>query len=76
MTIVNFLLVTLLALAGRAAAAPLGKRCTGTIASLNDVANAVKCQTIVINSFTVPAGETFSLNVLQDTSITMCSYLV
>jgi hypothetical protein len=36
--------------------APVGKRCTGTISSLADVAAAVKCTTININSFTVRAA--------------------
>ncbi|KPV72000.1 glycoside hydrolase family 28 protein [Rhodotorula graminis WP1] len=40
----------------------LGKRCTGTIASLKDVAAAVKCQTVNIKSFTVDAGKTFELD--------------
>ncbi|CAE7224497.1 unnamed protein product [Rhizoctonia solani] len=38
------------------------QRCTGTISSLDDVADAVKCTTINIESFTVPAGETFSIS--------------
>lgn len=38
------------------------KRCTGTIASLDDVAAAVKCATVNIKSFTVPAGKTFELD--------------
>jgi len=40
----------------------IGKRCTGEIQSLSDVAAAEECTTIVIGGFTVPAGETFSLN--------------
>ncbi|KAF9070253.1 glycoside hydrolase [Rhodocollybia butyracea] len=39
----------------------IGKRCTGEITSLSDVAAAEECDTIVIGGFTVPAGETFSL---------------
>ncbi|KAJ7471637.1 glycoside hydrolase [Mycena galericulata] len=39
----------------------IGRRCTGEIASLADVAAAEECLTIVINGFTVPAGETFAL---------------
>ncbi|KAG8731510.1 hypothetical protein FRC11_003954 [Ceratobasidium sp. 423] len=38
------------------------RRCTGTIPSLDDVSSAVECTTININSFTVPAGETFSIS--------------
>ncbi|CAE6369661.1 unnamed protein product [Rhizoctonia solani] len=38
------------------------RRCTGTISSLDDVSSAVECTTININSFTVPAGQTFSIS--------------
>ncbi|KAF8158800.1 pectin lyase fold/virulence factor [Mycena galopus ATCC 62051] len=39
----------------------IGRRCTGEIQSLADVAAAEECTTIVIGGFTVPAGETFAL---------------
>ncbi|KAK7024713.1 glycoside hydrolase [Favolaschia claudopus] len=39
----------------------IGKRCTGTIKSLADVAAAQQCTTINIGGFTVPAGQTFTL---------------
>ncbi|KAJ7773418.1 glycoside hydrolase [Mycena metata] len=39
----------------------IGKRCTGTIQSLADVAAAELCTTINIGGFTVPAGQTFAL---------------
>ncbi|KAJ7229009.1 pectin lyase fold/virulence factor [Mycena pura] len=39
----------------------IGKRCTGTIESLADVAAAEECTTINIAGFTVPAGQTFAL---------------
>ncbi|KAK7458792.1 hypothetical protein VKT23_009798 [Stygiomarasmius scandens] len=39
----------------------IGKRCTGEIQSLSDVAAAEECTTIVIGGFTVPAGQTFAL---------------
>ncbi|KAF9268656.1 endo-polygalacturonase PG1 [Marasmius fiardii PR-910] len=45
--------------------------CTGTISSLNDVANAVKCTTVNINSFTVPAGQALTLSLLQGTTVNM-----
>ncbi|KAI0703008.1 endo-polygalacturonase PG1 [Cytidiella melzeri] len=45
--------------------------CTGTIASLDDVAAAVKCTTVVINAFTVPAGEEFTLSLATGTTVTM-----
>ncbi|GAA5864823.1 hypothetical protein JCM1840_004915 [Sporobolomyces johnsonii] len=38
------------------------KRCIGTIESLDDVDDAVKCDTVVIKAFTVPVGKTFSLD--------------
>ncbi|KAF7314645.1 Glycoside hydrolase family 28 protein [Mycena kentingensis (nom. inval.)] len=40
----------------------VGKRCTGTISSLADVAAAQLCTTINISGFIVPAGSTFNLN--------------
>jgi len=49
----------------------VGKRCTGTINSLSDVAAAQECTTIVINAFTVPAGETFTLSAPAGAEITM-----
>ncbi|KAH9929063.1 endo-polygalacturonase PG1 [Epithele typhae] len=70
-------LVALLALAHTLAASPApaaeprSSDCTGTISSLNDVAAAVKCTTVTINAFTVPAGETFSLSLLSGTKVTM-----
>jgi polygalacturonase len=45
--------------------------CTGTIASLDDVAAAVKCTTVNINSFTVPAGKTFDISLLAGTTVNM-----
>ncbi|KAF8753015.1 Glycosyl hydrolases family 28 [Rhizoctonia solani] len=53
------------------AAVPTGKRCTGTISSLNDVAAAQKCTTININAFTVPAGKTFAISALDGTTVNM-----
>ncbi|KAB5592023.1 hypothetical protein CTheo_4547 [Ceratobasidium theobromae] len=52
--------LSLLSMASTLHASPV-ERCTGTISSLDDVAAAIKCTTININSFTVPAGETFSI---------------
>ncbi|GAA6053476.1 hypothetical protein NBRC10513_000208 [Rhodotorula toruloides] len=45
---------------------PATKRCTGTIASLDDVAAAEKCATVNIKSFTVPAGKTFELDLVDN----------
>ncbi|KAL8277851.1 hypothetical protein RQP46_009670 [Phenoliferia psychrophenolica] len=47
----------------------LGKRCTGTISSLDDVTDAVKCTTVNIEAFTVPVGETFALDLLSGTTV-------
>ncbi|KAJ3969390.1 pectin lyase fold/virulence factor [Lentinula raphanica] len=49
----------------------LGKRCTGTIASLSDVSAAQECTTVIINEFTVDAGETFTLNPADGATVTM-----
>nr|VWO98595.1 Exopolygalacturonase (ExoPG) (EC (Galacturan 1,4-alpha-galacturonidase) (Poly(1,4-alpha-D-galacturonide)galacturonohydrolase) [Ganoderma boninense] len=64
-------LAALLALVGAVVAAPAASDCTGTISSLDDVDDAVKCTTVVINSFTVPAGETLNLNLAQGTTVNM-----
>ncbi|KIP07777.1 glycoside hydrolase family 28 protein [Phlebiopsis gigantea 11061_1 CR5-6] len=53
----------------RVFAAPRAQACTGTISSLDDVADAVECTTVNINSFTVPAGETFNLELLTGTTV-------
>ncbi|KAI0791467.1 endo-polygalacturonase PG1 [Irpex lacteus] len=45
--------------------------CTGTISSLDDVASAVKCTTVVINGFTVPAGKTFELDLQSGAQVTL-----
>ncbi|KAJ3789849.1 glycoside hydrolase family 28 protein [Lentinula aff. detonsa] len=49
----------------------LGKRCTGTIASLDDVSAAQECTTVIINEFTVDAGETFTLKPADGATVTM-----
>lgn len=64
-------LFTLAFLAAAINAAPAASDCTGTISSLDDVAAAVKCTTVVINSFTVPAGKTFDLNLASGSTVTM-----
>ncbi|THH19332.1 hypothetical protein EW146_g1805 [Bondarzewia mesenterica] len=48
-----------------------GADCTGTISSLDDVDGAVACTTVNINSFTVPAGETFNLELADGTTVNM-----
>jgi polygalacturonase len=60
-----------LVLTNAVGAAPSSTGCTGTINSLSSIAAAVECTTIVIDAFTVPAGETFSMTVLSGSSITM-----
>jgi len=64
-------LTSILGLLTLAIAARAGSDCTGTINSLADVTAAVACTTVVINSFTVPAGQTFNLNLLTGTTVTM-----
>ena len=55
----------------RPAPSPRSSECTGTISSINDVDSAVECTTITINSFTVPAGETFTLDLIDGTTVNM-----
>lgn len=50
-----------------ARATPSGS-CVGTIPSPNDVSAAIQCTTVNANALTVPAGETFNLDLLQDTT--------
>ena len=57
-----------------ATAAPSSSDCTGTISSLDDVASAVKCTTVNVNAFTVPAGQTFNLALLAGTTVNMRAY--
>ena len=64
-------LAALLAFVPFIVAAPAATDCTGTISSLDDVAAAVKCTTVNINSFTVPAGETFNLDLADGTTVNM-----
>jgi len=52
-------------------AAPSANDCTGTISSFDDVAAAVECTTVNINSFTVPAGQTFNLELASGTTVNM-----
>ncbi|KIM55125.1 glycoside hydrolase family 28 protein [Scleroderma citrinum Foug A] len=63
--------LTLVSLFTFSAARPSSTKrsCVGEISSLSDVSSAVKCTTVNINSFTVPAGETFSLNLLDGTTV-------
>ncbi|KAJ7626171.1 pectin lyase fold/virulence factor [Roridomyces roridus] len=49
----------------------IGKRCTGTIESLADVAAAQECTTINIAGFTVPAGQTFAISAPDGAVISM-----
>ncbi|EIN14654.1 endo-polygalacturonase PG1 [Punctularia strigosozonata HHB-11173 SS5] len=59
-----------------ASAAPKDRRCTGTISSLDDVSAAVKCTTVNINSFTVPAGETFNLDLASGSTVNLLGDIV
>jgi len=62
-------LVSFITLAKAVPQATSSSNCVGTISSLSDVSAAVKCTTVNINAFTVPAGETFSLDLLQGTTV-------
>ncbi|TDL24140.1 polygalacturonase [Rickenella mellea] len=50
--------------------------CTGTINSLNDVSSAVKCTTVNINGFTVPAGQALSLSLATGATVNLNGNLV
>ncbi|KAJ8518588.1 hypothetical protein ONZ45_g4332 [Pleurotus djamor] len=50
---------------------PALSACVGTISSLSDVADAVKCTTVNINSFTVPAGQGFELSLLDGSTVNL-----
>ncbi|KAI0634992.1 endo-polygalacturonase PG1 [Trametes polyzona] len=63
--------VSLLAFVPFIAAVPAASDCTGTIASLDDVSAAVKCKTVNIKGFTVPAGKTFDLPLQDGTTVNM-----
>ncbi|KDR78592.1 hypothetical protein GALMADRAFT_223864 [Galerina marginata CBS 339.88] len=45
--------------------------CSATINSLADVANAVKCTSITLNGFTVPAGQALTLSLATGTTLNM-----
>ncbi|TCD65300.1 hypothetical protein EIP91_002825 [Steccherinum ochraceum] len=64
-------LFNFVSLASLVLAAPSSSDCTGTISSLDDVSAAVKCTTVNVNSFTVPAGETFDLSLATGTTVNM-----
>ena len=65
------LLLALVYLAAPAFGASTPSACTGSISSLDDVDDAVKCATVNINSFTVPAGETFNLKLATGSTVNM-----
>ncbi|KAH7313235.1 endo-polygalacturonase PG1 [Rhizoctonia solani] len=67
----HYLSLATIALSPLLAIASPVARCTGTIGSLNDVAAAQKCTTINIKGFTVPAGQTFSLSLLDGTTVNL-----
>jgi polygalacturonase len=45
--------------------------CVGTISSIDDVAAAVKCQTVNINAFTVPPNTMLNLSLLDNATVNM-----
>ena len=65
-------LVSFFTLAKAVPQATSSSNCVGAISSLSDVSAAVQCTTVNINGFTVPAGETFNLNLLQGTTVNVC----
>uniref|UniRef100_A0A0W0GC44 endo-polygalacturonase n=1 Tax=Moniliophthora roreri TaxID=221103 RepID=A0A0W0GC44_MONRR len=67
----SLLAVTAASYVGLTFASPLSSRCTGTIASLDDVAEAVKCTEVNIESFEVPAGQALEINLLDGSTVNM-----
>ncbi|KZT19919.1 glycoside hydrolase family 28 protein [Neolentinus lepideus HHB14362 ss-1] len=59
------------AVVSNAAGLPRSSDCVGTIASLSDVASAQKCSTVNINAFTVPAGEGFTLSLVNGATVNL-----
>ncbi|CAE6415061.1 unnamed protein product [Rhizoctonia solani] len=45
--------------------------CIGTISSIDDVTEAVKCKNININAFAVPPNVTFNLSLLENATVNM-----
>lgn len=54
------------------------QRCCGSDLTVNsiylDVADAVRCTTVVLNSFTVPAGQTLNIDLLDGSTVNMSEY--
>ncbi|CUA76970.1 polygalacturonase [Rhizoctonia solani] len=67
----HYLSLAAIALSPLLATASPAIRCTGTISSLDDVAAAQRCTTINIKAFTVPAGKTFNLSLLDGTTVNL-----
>ncbi|KAF9479057.1 polygalacturonase [Pholiota conissans] len=60
--------ISVLLLAGATVA---NAACSATISSLSDVAAAVKCTSITLNGFTVPAGQGLTLSLASGTTVNM-----
>ncbi|KAG6372447.1 pectin lyase fold/virulence factor [Boletus reticuloceps] len=69
MGIFSLVLISLFTFAKAAVPRATSNNCVGTISSLSDVSAAVQCTTVNIHSFTVPGGRTFSLDLLQGTTV-------
>ncbi|CAE6479740.1 unnamed protein product [Rhizoctonia solani] len=67
----HYLSLATIALSPLLAVAAPAAACVGTIASLNDVAAAQKCNTVNIKGFTVPAGKTFDLTLQAGATVNM-----
>ena len=67
----TFIRLTALFVFARAIFAAPAADCTGDISSLDDVADAVKCSTVNIHSFTVPAGKTLDLKLATGATVNM-----
>ncbi|KAF8121412.1 glycoside hydrolase [Boletus edulis] len=65
----SLLAIALLSTLAKAAPQTRSSSCIGTISSLSDVGTAVQCTTVNIDAFTVPAGQTFNLDLLEGTTV-------
>ncbi|THH28858.1 hypothetical protein EUX98_g5324 [Antrodiella citrinella] len=67
----SLLVLIIISSAAIALAASTPSDCTGSISSLDDISDAVKCATVNINTFTVPAGKTFDLSLGTGTTVNL-----
>ena len=72
------LAVHVFALFALISASPTRKRgadCTSTVDSIDDASSVGDCTTVVINAFTVPAGETLTLDFADGSTVSVSEYI-